>query len=216
MVLFLRCLQTPSLISCLFLCPIFGGCAQGRWKFPGQGSNPCHGSGNSGSWTCWATRELPPSPFLCTHEKPWHMKGTAHFLGCKGWCSRLPSQLRSGGHRKVSMSSGLSYWPFPLPLLTCFPLLLLQKPALCHISCPFSLVLVEGAACWGSSGLKTYSPAVSGFIGPLYSLHMGAAMQIPVIQKCDLIWKRGLCLFAFSRAALSAYGGARLVVELEL
>ena len=41
----------------------------GMWKFPGQGLNPCHSSdlsrcsGNAGSLTCRATRELPEN--LC-------------------------------------------------------------------------------------------------------------------------------------------------------
>ena len=29
------------------------------WKFPGQGSNPCHRFGNTRFLTCCVTRELP-------------------------------------------------------------------------------------------------------------------------------------------------------------
>ena len=37
------------------------GCAQGMWKFPGQGSKPSHSSGNARSFTCWAIRGLHPN-----------------------------------------------------------------------------------------------------------------------------------------------------------
>ena len=37
---------------------IFFGHAYGMWKFPGQGSNLHYSSNNTGSLTCWATREL--------------------------------------------------------------------------------------------------------------------------------------------------------------
>ena len=38
---------------------ILFGCAQGMWKFLGQGLNLCHRSDHARSLTCWATRELP-------------------------------------------------------------------------------------------------------------------------------------------------------------
>ena len=36
----------------------FFGCAQGMWKFLGQGLNLSHSSDNARSLTCWASREL--------------------------------------------------------------------------------------------------------------------------------------------------------------
>ena len=47
----------------LFVCLFVFGIALGMWKFPGQGSNPCHRSNpshcsdNTGSLTCCTTRE---------------------------------------------------------------------------------------------------------------------------------------------------------------
>ena len=40
------------------------GCTHGIWRFQGQGSNPCHSSGNTGSFAHWATRELWEAHFL--------------------------------------------------------------------------------------------------------------------------------------------------------
>ena len=37
----------------VFICP-----NHGIWKFPGQVSNPCHSSDNTGSLNCWASREF--------------------------------------------------------------------------------------------------------------------------------------------------------------
>ena len=51
-----RTFSLPSLsiiIIFVFFCPL-----PQQWKFPGQGSNLCHNSGNARSLTCWATREL--------------------------------------------------------------------------------------------------------------------------------------------------------------
>ena len=46
------------------------GQAQGIWKFPGQGLNQHHSSDNTGSLTCWATRELQePTQFLILKKK---------------------------------------------------------------------------------------------------------------------------------------------------
>lgn len=47
------------------------GCANSKWKFPGQGpklchsSHPNHGSDNAKSLTCCATKELWEIKFLC-------------------------------------------------------------------------------------------------------------------------------------------------------
>ena len=37
---------------------LFFGHDHGIWKFPGQGLNPCHSRDNTGSLTCWTTREV--------------------------------------------------------------------------------------------------------------------------------------------------------------
>ena len=39
----------------------FFGCTRGIEKFPGQGLNLCHSCHNTGSLTCYTTRELPSS-----------------------------------------------------------------------------------------------------------------------------------------------------------
>ena len=73
---FLTVLLNPALVlktcserlytkSAYFFC-----CVRGIWKFPGQGSNPCHNSNldhcsdSSRAFTCCAIRELLKVPFL--------------------------------------------------------------------------------------------------------------------------------------------------------
>ena len=57
------------LFVCLFVCLFSLSCTQGMWKFPGQGSNPCHSRnlchscGNARYLTGCTTGELPSGSF---------------------------------------------------------------------------------------------------------------------------------------------------------
>ena len=75
--IYYKLVPSSFLVSLLFL--FYFGCA-GIWKFPSQGSNPYHGSDNSGSLAWCATRELLvvifkslpclPAFILSLHETP--------------------------------------------------------------------------------------------------------------------------------------------------